>query len=203
MVSWIELGNISTVVFSQDLKKKKCLEKKKSNLSFSKPVSAVLLWCSALKTVCHQKHLPMGWSCAYFYAETLFSPKVASKLLFQISTDHKANMALLRLRKTDSAKERGRFRSALFFQNTTGPSHRNSMPPKCTESKKKQPENLGEQKGGILPGNDSQITDWNQWYSTAVFQFGLCGAAVFVGGGFGRVFLFPSFFLLEGRWQIN
>lgn len=136
MVSWIELGNISTVVFSQDLKKKKCLEKKKSNLSFSKPVSAVLLWCSALKTVCHQKHLPMGWSCAYFYAETLFSPKVASKLLFQISTDHKANMALLRLRKTDSAKERGRFRSALFFQNTTGPSHRNSMPPKCTESKK-------------------------------------------------------------------
>lgn len=133
----------------------------------------------------------MGWSCAYFYAETLFSPKVASKLLFQISTDHKANMALLRLRKTDSAKERGRFRSALFFQNTTGPIHRNSMPPNCTESKKS--ENLGKQKGGILPGNDSQITDWNQRYSTAVFQFGLCGAAVFVVGGFGRVF-FPFFF---------
>lgn len=37
------------------------------------------------------------------------SPKVVSKLFFWINADPKANMALLRLRKIDSAKEKGRF----------------------------------------------------------------------------------------------
>lgn len=47
---------------------------------------------------------------------TVTSPKVESKLFFWNSTEHKANMALVRLREIVSAKEMGRFWSVLFFQ---------------------------------------------------------------------------------------
>lgn len=86
-------------------------------------------------------------------------------------------MALLRLRKIDSAKEKGRFWSILFVRSTKDPVHRISIPLNCTTLKKNgkklrtsiKSENPGKQKGGISPTNDSLTVDQNQWYTPLLF----------------------------------